>query len=64
MKNKMLSTEEMINIIQELRQEVKELEDIRVKAIEMFESGEHFEDGCYCEEIEKLLKGDSNEYKR
>lgn len=31
------------------------------KALEMFESDEHFEDGCYCIEIEELLKRGTNE---
>lgn len=47
--------------IKQLQQENKQLKEKINKAIEMFETGEYFEDGCYCEKIAKLLKGDSNE---
>lgn len=43
-----------------LEQENKQLKEIIGKAVKMFESDEHFEDGCYCGEIEKLLKGEIN----
>lgn len=41
---------------QDMEQRLKEKDNIIDTIVEMFESNEHFEDGCYCYEIEKYLK--------
>lgn len=47
----------------ELINEIERLNNIINKIIEMFDADEHFEDGCYCYEIEKYLKELKGEYK-
>lgn len=50
---------EDLKIINEEHQKLNGmLQEKLTKIMEMFASDEHFEDGCYCEEIEKFVKGE------